>query len=428
MYKYGIIETENRSGKANKDVILTWLFEENGTLSIFGAGLLPDYKDDQERPWQSYADQITAVVIDDGITSVGARTFSGYEKLESVKLPDSMSRIGFRAFADCPVLKTVTAGKPIAHSYSTNVASAARGVLREDTIYIGMQSFANTPWVVEHFGDFYLHRDVLVEYYGAGGQVTVPQGVREIGTSAFENTAVTVVKLPGTVKVIGAFAFNKTAIRAIELPASVKKVERYAFAQTPALESVLIGNPDVDMDEKAFWQSAAEEAVQPGKNGWNSVYHIESVREAGMDPYKRLEIRRDPKKVIGLTTLDCGKAIVKKLSSGGIVIRICVNRETKVVEFVQSFARDGKEYASCMIYPVMNGGVMEVQKQTTSYLSKAEMEELGGIGLWPEEASSGRAWYQAPKGTPAGVDAELSALKFWLRKHPGCSVAEKSGD
>lgn len=426
MYKYGIIETENRSGKANKDVVLTWLFEENGTLSIFGAGILPDYKDGQDRPWQEYAEQVTAVVVDDGITAIGARTFSGYDKLERVKLPGSLSRVGFRAFADCSALKTVEAPKPIAHSYSTNVASATRGVLRADTIYIGMQSFANTPWIRETFGDFYIHRDVLVEYYGKGGEVVIPQGIREIGISAFEGSKITSVKLPATVKVISAFAFNKTDIRAIELPAAIRKVERYAFAQTEKLESVLIGNPDVEMEDRAFWQSAAEEGVIPDKNGWISVYHIESVREAGMEPCKKLEIRRDYKKLIGLTTLECGKVIIKKLSSGGPVIRICVNKDTKTVDFVQSFAKDGKEYASYMMYPCVEDGIIGVAKENTSYLSKYEMEELSGIGLWPEEASSGRYWYQAPKGTPAGVSAEMAALKAWLRKHPGITVTAKA--
>ena len=426
MYKYGIIETENR-GKANKDVVLTWLFEENGTLSIFGSGMLPDYKDGQDRPWQEYADQVTAVVIDDGITSVGARTFSGYDKLESVKLPDSMNRIGFRAFADCTALKTVTFNKTVAHVYSTNVASASRGVLREDTVYIGMQSFANTPWIVETFGDFYIHRDVLVEYYGRNAEVEVPKGIREIGISAFENTAVTSVKLPATVRIIGSFAFNKTGIRAIVLPASVRKVERFAFAQTETLESVLIGNPDVELEEKAFWNSAVEEAMDPGKNGWASVYHIESVKEAGMDPYKHLEIRRDKKKLIGLTTLECGKAILKKMGTSGPVMQICVNRETKVVEFVQSFVKDGRDsYASYMMYPCVEDGVIGIDHDNTSYLTKAEMEELSGIGLWPEEASSGRSWYQAPKGTAAGVTAELNLLKAWLKKNPGCSVKEKA--
>lgn len=424
MYKYGIIETENRSGR-NKDVVLTWLFEENGTLSIFGSGMLPDYKDGQDRPWEEYASEVTAVVIDDGITSVGARTFSGYEKLESVKLPDSMNRIGFRAFAGCSALKTVATNKKIAHVYSTSVASASRGVLREDTIYIGMQSFSGTPWIVDTFGDFYIHRDVLVEYYGKGGAVTVPDGVRQIGTSAFEESAVMSVKLPASVRVIGAFAFNKTGLNIVELPASVRKVERYAFAQTPALESVLMGNADVEFEEKAFWNSAVEASMVPGKNGWESVFHIESAREAGMDPYKHLEIRRDKKKLIGLTTLDCGKAILKKLSTGGPVIRICANPETKVVEHVQSFVRDGKDaYSTYKMEPCADENGIGVKADSNTYLTKSDMEELVGIGLWPQEASTGRVWYQAPKGSVAGVSAEKEVLKAWLRKHREYTLAK----
>lgn len=420
MYKYGIIETENR-GKANKDVVLTWLFEENGTLSIFGAGMLPDYKDDQQRPWQEYADQVRAIVIDDGITTIGARTFAGYDKVESVKLPASMTRIGYRAFAGCTALKTVTAPKNIAHVHSTNVASASRGVLRQDTIYMGMQSFADTPWVVATFGDFYIHRDVLVEYYGAGGDVIVPDGVREIGTSAFEGTAVSTVKLPGTVRVIGAFAFNKTAISAIELPASVRKVERYSFAQTEKLESVLIGNEALDVEERAFWNSAVEEAIVPGKNGWISVYHIESVREAGMDPCKRLEVRRDPKRLIGVTTIHSGEAVLKKMSTSGPVIRISLDEAKKTVTSVQSFVKDGKDtYAVYLMYPCVVEDGIAVERDITEYLTKAQMLELNGNGLWPQE--KGAAWYQAPRGTAVGVTAEMTLLKAWLRKHPDYQI------
>ena len=477
MYKYGIIETEAR-GKQNRDVILTWLFEENGTLSIFGAGMLPDYKDGQDRPWQEFADQVSAVVIDDGITAVGARTFAGYEKLESVKLPDSMSRIGFRAFADCPNLKTVTANKPIAHAYSTNVASAARGVLREDTIYIGLKSFERTPWVYEKFGDFYIHRDVLVEYYGKGGEVTVPDRIREIGISAFEGSAVTHVKLPATVRSIGAFAFNNTPLKAIALPAAVRKVERYAFGQTTQLESVLVGNNDLVIESLAFWKSAVEEDIVlnkkdrvllakqdksavaaaegkeltaeqkkeaaeaalplhermvwkeavkmnaiPSADEWESVYHIDSVREAGMEPWKRLEIRRDKKKLIGLTTVDCGKALIKKMASGGPVMMVCVHPERKTVEFVQTFVKDGRSsYAAYQLIPCADGDDIGVAKENTSYLPKVDMEEMSCIGLWPEEATSGRSWYQAAKGTSAGADSCLALLRAWMRKNPGYSL------
>lgn len=426
MYKYGIIETENRTGKAGKDNVLTWLFEENGTLSIFGAGMLPDYKEEQERPWQEYADQVTSVVIDDGITSIGARTFSGYEKLESVKLPQSMNRIGFRAFADCPRLTKVITDKPVAHVYSTNVASASRGMLKSDTIYIGMKSFDKTPWITETFGAWYIHRDVLVEYYGQESVVEIPRGIREIGVSAFEQTPVTQVKFPDTLRVIGSFAFNQTGLRAVELPASLRKVDRYAFAQTEQLQSVLMGNPDLVLEEKAFWNSAVETEMNPEKGVFESVYHLETLREPGYEPCKKLEIRRDKKKVIGLTTLPCGKAIAKKMTSAGPVFQICANPETKVVNFVQSFVKDGRDqYACYMVKPVLVDGVITAGQEQTSQLAKWELEAMSCIGLWPEEASSGRSWYQAPKGTPTGVNAELDLLSCWLKKNSGFTVAEK---
>lgn len=459
MYKYGIIETENRDRRAGKDVVLTWLFEENGTLSIFGAGMLPDYKDGQDRPWQDYADQVTALVVDDGITTIGARTFAGYKKLQSVKLPSSINRIGFRAFAGCSALKTVECPKPIVHVNTTQIANAARGVLREDSAYMGMQSFAGTPWVTAAYGDFYICKDVLVEYYGDASRVTVPDGIRQIGKSAFEGTAVTSVKLPDGLKVIESFAFNNTGLTAVELPASVKKVERYAFAQTAKLTSLLVGSADTVLESMAFWKSACEESVVlnkadrselakaekaagapieiagsevwkdavkrdvlPGADGWISVYHIESLREAAMDPFKRMEIRRDEKYQIGVTYVEYGAAVMKKLSIGGPVIRIRLNEQEKKVEYVQSFVKDGKDtYAAYRFYPVLDeNGVISADRESTNYLTKAEMLQLNGEGLWPN--TSGFAWYQAPKLTPTGVEAELQALKFWLRRHPEYSV------
>lgn len=457
MYKYGIIETESRTGRANRDVILTWLFEENGTLSIFGAGMLPDYKDGQDRPWQEYADQVISLVVDDGITTIGARTFAGYQKLESVKLPASLKRIGFRAFAGCTALTAVDCPKPIVHVNTTQIGSASRGVLREDSVYMSMQSFAGTPWVNAAYGDFYIHRDVLVEYYGNATDVVVPEGIRQIGKSAFENAPVTTVRLPNTVKVVESFAFNRTALTAVELPASVQKVERYAFAQTEQLESVLIGNGNAVLESMAFWKSAVEEQIVlnkadrsliakaekegpfvlaesgiwkdavrrnviPGEDGWISVYHIESVREAAMDPFKRMEIRRDSKYQIGVTYVEYGAAVMKKLSSGGPVIRIRVNEENKTVEYVQSFVKADKDaYAAYRMYPVMQDGAVAVGKESTSYLTKAEMLQISGDGLWP--GTTGFVWYQAPKGTAAGVDAECNALACWLRRHPEYTVA-----
>ena len=51
---------------------LTWEFDaDTGTLSVHGEGPMRDYSGEAPE-WEPYKDQIIAVTLDDGITSVGA--------------------------------------------------------------------------------------------------------------------------------------------------------------------------------------------------------------------------------------------------------------------------------------------------------------------------------------------------------------------
>ena len=113
---------------------------------------------------------------------------------------------------------------------------------------------------------------------------------------------------------------------------------------------------------------------------------------------------------------------MKKLSIGGPVIRIRLNKQEKKVDYVQSFVKDGKDTYSCYICcPARDeDGILFAEREDTYYLTKAEMLELSGSGLWPN--TDGYVWYQAPKLTPVGVSAELQAVKFWLRRHPEYTV------
>ncbi len=52
---------------------LTWTLS-NWTLTISGAGAMPDY-DSEERPWDAYVEEITSVVIQNGVTNIGNRAF-----------------------------------------------------------------------------------------------------------------------------------------------------------------------------------------------------------------------------------------------------------------------------------------------------------------------------------------------------------------
>lgn len=71
------------------------------TLTISGTGSLPNFDDPKDAPWYDGRDEITHVVIEDGITSIGANDFSMYKKIEDVTLPESVEGFSNAAFRGC---------------------------------------------------------------------------------------------------------------------------------------------------------------------------------------------------------------------------------------------------------------------------------------------------------------------------------------
>ncbi|MBQ2880553.1 MAG: leucine-rich repeat domain-containing protein, partial [Anaerotignum sp.] len=78
---------------------LTWslVVDLDYTLIISGTGEMYDYTADSQ-PWDDYKDDISEVVVEDGVTSVGGYAFYTYSGLTSVSLPDELAEIGDMAF------------------------------------------------------------------------------------------------------------------------------------------------------------------------------------------------------------------------------------------------------------------------------------------------------------------------------------------
>ena len=83
----------------------------NGTLTISGTGAMYDtgYNEDGSMayPWSAFAEEITTVVIGDGITEIGQMNFRYLEKLRNITIADSVTAIGSWAFWGCDSLETV---------------------------------------------------------------------------------------------------------------------------------------------------------------------------------------------------------------------------------------------------------------------------------------------------------------------------------
>ncbi len=77
--------------------------EDTGTLTINGSGALT-----ASSIWSAYKAKTKNVVISDGITSIGSRSFYEYPALESVTIGKGVQTIEDRAFTRCVSLKSIT--------------------------------------------------------------------------------------------------------------------------------------------------------------------------------------------------------------------------------------------------------------------------------------------------------------------------------
>ena len=76
---------------------LTWVLDSEGTLTISGTGEMEDYYlpgHGKDSPWYVHHDMLQAVMIQDGVTSVGDCAFYNCSSLTSVSISDSVTSLG----------------------------------------------------------------------------------------------------------------------------------------------------------------------------------------------------------------------------------------------------------------------------------------------------------------------------------------------
>ena len=118
---------------------LTWVLCEEGTLTISGKGVMPDYlyqypyETHKPPPWYEYQDNIIAVFIGDDVCNIGNYAFFQYRKITSIAIGKSITIIGRSAFQECEGLtsveipNSVTNIKPYAFTHCTGLSSVTIG-------------------------------------------------------------------------------------------------------------------------------------------------------------------------------------------------------------------------------------------------------------------------------------------------------------
>lgn len=179
------------------------------------------------------------------VTSVAGYAFNGCEGLNSVKMPSSIKRIGYKAFSECKNMKE--AALPANLEWLGESAFEWCESIKSVTIPAAIKKL--------HYGVFMS--------CSAMENVTFPAGFEYVGSNAFNGcSSIVSITLPETVSHIGNFAFNNcSALESFDIPVLVDSIGECAFAKCSSLKSIELKNNVTKVMAGAFDQSGLEKVI-----------------------------------------------------------------------------------------------------------------------------------------------------------------------
>ena len=239
-----------------------------GDMPVFVGSPTTDSAYYTKAPWYYFCDTLKTLVIDDGITSIGAWSFYRFSALESVTVADSVTAIGDYAFGACELLADLDLGRNMQtlgnntffacyamQNLTMPASTAFKDTTFDDcaslvslTMYKGngtMQNFeryedstwyAKTPW--NQSADTFT-------------TLVLEDGIKNIGKYAFYGCSyLENVTFSADLEVIDAYAFSYSAIETLLIPDTVTAINDYAFYACYDIENLTMPASAVIYDSK----------------------------------------------------------------------------------------------------------------------------------------------------------------------------------
>lgn len=228
-----------------------------GVLTISGGGRI------SENAFANRND-ITKVVIENGITKIGTGAFAGCGSLEEITFSKEIKVIGYGAFSGCVALGDVyyygshsdwnltvfqnMADKQVAAAESDNKP------LLDATMHLTVSGKygTNLSFVLDDTGLLTISGTGKMDSTGVTDpfkkirsdikKVVIKSGITSIEDSAFQKCSnLTEITIPDTVETIGNFAFSEcTGLKYIHIPNSVELIRGNAFYKCTGLTEIVV--------------------------------------------------------------------------------------------------------------------------------------------------------------------------------------------
>ena len=113
IFAYADVESTFEGDSGVVTDTINWAIDADYNLTITGTGAMPDYAAEADRPWEAYKVLAKTVTVGEGITSVGARSFSYFTGLESISLSDTVTTLMNDCFAYCGTIPYLRMSKNV---------------------------------------------------------------------------------------------------------------------------------------------------------------------------------------------------------------------------------------------------------------------------------------------------------------------------
>lgn len=226
--------------------------------------------------------EITELVIPEGITSIGDETFFGCSYLTSVTIPATVTSIGSGAFYNCSGLTKAefasiealcnisfynVSSNPLyeAHNLYINGQEITELVIPESVTSIGAASFCCCTNLISVIIPESVTSIGASSFYGCSGleSIDIPASVTSIGYMAFMNCPyLTSVTIPEGVTLIEDYTFyGCNNLISINIPESVTSIGDYSFYECSNLPSINIPESVTSIGESAFSYCSGLESI-----------------------------------------------------------------------------------------------------------------------------------------------------------------------